>query len=597
MAKLKAVGSDLYLGNELLRGHIGWNSFFPFERAFTTSETTWQTAIDHAASVGSKVMRVPIAPRYKNNLQAYVWTYSAPNYTLRASYIAKVIEILDYAASKDVSLLIVPFFRFPDSADVTGQTVSNIADPSSLSRQYMRQILGQMLTAFGNHSAIAGWCMSNEVDNYAWGTGGTISANVGLGTPASYSVPADHLTLAGVNSWFVEFSKQVKGFDSSAFVVPGHVGNARNVWGAPGETYWRNKSSLYPSKWTDAMYLHLYWQREGSSRNVESYGLLCQRYAAWEPNKPLIFGEMGESITNDPDGTISNSMKLAAKNNNVSLILEWQLCPVAQDATFGIWPGETRGNQRMDYIKELNQRPGTIKKSKFVRMGLFPKQEKVGLFGPAGSGEVSVQDNPSLNTIPFSVSVWSKPYLGTSGSTYRKVVEKVAGTPTVGWNIQHTIGSHVSNYGPAFPQLFIRNGSTGSSINRNGQSMLGHLGKWKHFTMTFDGTTLWHYIDGIPYGNTTTVTDGFTFEHALTAMRIGQPLFVGEIADVRVYNKVLRQSEILDIIEGKEVASGLAGRWKLDGDALDSSGNGNHGTIIGDFTFKNNDEFKYRKTV
>lgn len=597
MARLRAEGSDLYLGSELLRGHIGWNSFFPFERAFTTSETTWQLAIDHAAAVGSKVMRVPIAPRYKNNLQTYVWTFSSPNYTLRASYITKVNEILDYAESKGVSLIISPFFRYPDAADVVGQTVSTTGDPASLARAYMRQILAQMLTAFGNHPAIAGWCMSNEVDNYAWGTGGTISANTGLGTPASYSVPADHLTLAGLNSWFKEFSQQIKSFNNQLFVVPGHVGNARNNWGAPGETYWRNKELLYPSKHTDAMYLHLYWEREGSSRNPESYGLLCQRYAAWEPSKPLIFGEMGESNVKDPDGSISNTMKLQAKNNNVSLILEWQLCPIAQDPTFGIWPGEDRGNQRMDYIRELNRTPGLKKSSKFTRIKLYPKQAQVARCGGTGNGEVSVPDDPILNPIPFSVTVWSKPYLGTSGSTYRKVVEKVGGTPVVGWNIQHNIGSHVTNYGAAFPTLFIRQGGTGASINRNGQSNLGHLGKWKHFAMTFDGTTLWHYVDGIPYGNTTVVTAGYTFEHALTALRIGQPLFVGEIADVRIYDRVITQNNILDIINGEEVADGLVGRWKLDGDSLDSSGNDNHGNVLGDISFIPNDQYKDRNVV
>lgn len=596
MAKLRANGSDLYLGTELLKGHVGWNSFFPFERAFTTSETTWQNAIDNAAEVGSKVMRVPIAPRYKNNLQTYVWTYSAPNYTLRASYIAKVNEILNYASSKGVSLLIVPFFRFPDAADVTGQTVSNIADPSSLSRQYMRQILGQMLTAFGNHSAIAGWCMTNEVDNYAWGTGGTISTNVGLGTPASYSVPADHLTHAGLNSWLLEFCQQVKAFDPSAFIISGHTGNAKNSYGTPGETYWRNKPLLYPNC-VDALSVHLYWPREGSSRTVESYGLLTQRYAAWDPSRPLILDEMGESNTLDPTGSLSNSMKVAARENGASLILEWQLCPIAQDPTFGIWPGETRGDQRMDFIRNLNRSVPKTNKLRFNRLKLYPQQAKVARFGTTGNGEVSVPDSATINTIPFSVSVWSKPYIGTSGATYRKVAEKISGTPTVGWNIQHNIGSHVSNYGPAFPTLYIRQGATGSSINRNGQSILGHLGKWKHFTMTFDGTTLWHYVDGVPYGNETVVTNGYVFEHAATALRIGQPTFVGEIADLRIYNKVLSQNEILDIIEGKTVSSGLTGRWKLDGDAFDSSGNNNHGTILGDFAFIDNDQYKNRKKI
>lgn len=61
--------------------------------------------------------------------------------------------------------------------------------------------------------------------------------------------------------------------------------------------------------------------------------------------------------------------------------------------------------------------------------------------------------------------------------------------------------------------------------------------------------------------------------------------FNGLIDDVKVYNRILTQAEVIDLYQGKDVSSGLVGHWKLDEGsgltATDSSGNGQDGTITG----------------
>jgi hypothetical protein len=71
--------------------------------------------------------------------------------------------------------------------------------------------------------------------------------------------------------------------------------------------------------------------------------------------------------------------------------------------------------------------------------------------------------------------------------------------------------------------------------------------------------------------------------------------FEGKLFDFRIYNRVLTDAEITalyrqglqpdSVVEGQPDATNLVGRWLLDDNsqttAYDSSGNGNHGTIVG----------------
>jgi len=587
MTALTSAGRDVLLAGEKLVGHIGWNSFFPFERAFTLGEDVWQTAIDHAASVGSKVIRVPITPRYKNNLQTYVWTVASTTYTLRASYIARVIEMLDYALARGVYLMIVPFFRYPDAADVVGATVSTTGDRASLARDYMRQILAQMITAFGAHPGVAAWCLSNEVENYAWGTGGTISANAGLGTPASYSLPADHLNLRGVWDWHSEHAAQIRVADRTAFIINGHGGNSRVAYANIGATYWRAKKTLYP-KGMSAVSVHAYWNRDGSNRTTESYRALLDRYMAWAGSRPLIVDETGESASSDPSGSQVQAMLTAAVEVGVPLILDWQLCPLAQDPTFGVWPGEARWEQRVELVRAAN--------AKQVSAGVYfpreqapgrPSFEQCALFGPGGTGQISIPDGAHMSPLVFTATAWVRPFFGTSGSTYRRVLEKVSSAPYAkGWKLLHTPGSHVSNYGPAYGSVNCNNGAAATDVNTNGAIIQGHIGRWAHYAMTFDGTTIWTYFNGIPYGNPVTVPDGYVYEPAATPLLIGQSsAFIGEISDVRLFDRVLTQAEIGTVLRGAAVDVGCVGWWPLDGDAQDQSSYGNHGEVSGTVSF------------
>ena len=64
-----------------------------------------------------------------------------------------------------------------------------------------------------------------------------------------------------------------------------------------------------------------------------------------------------------------------------------------------------------------------------------------------------------------------------------------------------------------------------------------------------------------------------------------QEYFPGSIDDVRIYNRVLSQGEITSLygsynpgIQVSDLQKGLVAQWKMDGNAKDSSPNGNNGT-------------------
>lgn len=588
MTSLSVSGRDVALAGEKLAGHVGWNSFYPFNNAFTSADDTWKQVVDHAASLGSKVVRVPIAPRYKNNLQSYVWTAVSQTYTLRASYIARVTEMLDYALSKGVYLMIVPFWRFPDAADVVGQAVGTIGDGTSLARGYMRQILTQMVAAFGSHAGVAGWCISNEVENYAWGTGGTLPVNTGLGTPASYSLPADHLNLSGVHDWHAESAAIIRAADPQAFIINGHNANSRTAYASVGATYWRCRRVLYP-KGMSAVSIHAYWNRDGSARTAESYRALIDRYDQWAGMRPMVIDEIGESLTNDPDGSLAGSMIQAAIDARIPLILDWQLCPTNQDPTFGVWPGSARWDQRASRVVAANSMPDAVKSRASVQpRATRPHFSKVARFGSGGTGQISVPDAPHMNPAVFSACVWVRPFVGTSGGTYRRILEKIStGAYNKGWKLLHYPGSHASNYGPAYGSVFANNGSTAQDVNNNGSIIQGHIMRWAHYALVFDGTNIWTYFNGMPYGNPVAVPGGFAFEPASVPLLIGQSsAFLGELSDVRYFNRPLRQDEIVRTMNGEAVTDGLIGWWPLDGDARDRSRYGNHGEASGTLTFE-----------
>lgn len=108
------------------------------------------------------------------------------------------------------------------------------------------------------------------------------------------------------------------------------------------------------------------------------------------------------------------------------------------------------------------------------------------------------------------------------------------------------------------------------------------IGTWIHIAVTYDGTDLRYYINGVLKD---TVADGGTVNTVNTIMAIGARgslatainFFDGLIDDVRVWNDVRTANEILVNMDTELVGTeaNLQGYWKLNNDLLDETSNNN----------------------
>jgi len=143
-----------------------------------------------------------------------------------------------------------------------------------------------------------------------------------------------------------------------------------------------------------------------------------------------------------------------------------------------------------------------------------------------------------------------------------------------------------------------------SGLSTNSWVNTVSVGNWYFIALTYDGTSFQKYFNGNIDGSTITesLLAGGSYP-AYIGSYDGNGAFInGSIDDVRIYNRALSEQEVKDLYNstkggkvnvtntgaGTTLADGLVGHWTFDGKDVtttitsDVSGNGNHGTIVGD---------------
>lgn len=216
---------------------------------------------------------------------------------------------------------------------------------------------------------------------------------------------------------------------------------------------------------------------------------------------------------------------------------------------------------------------------------------------PASSPNIAAPSSSSLNfgTGSFSISMWGK----YRDFTYPKawfMIKKsntcyVAGNP--GWDIGHAYNSDglyicytdgtnlVQNYSLSFD---------------TGYKPSDLTNKWAMVTIVFDKSAnrVKAYVNGVKQTNEydiSTVTGSVNNSANLTIGTMYGWQSDGVVDDVRIYNRALSASEVSAMYKSGQVTrktvsnSGLVGYWAMNEAtgtvAMDSSGNGNSGTISG----------------
>lgn len=134
------------------------------------------------------------------------------------------------------------------------------------------------------------------------------------------------------------------------------------------------------------------------------------------------------------------------------------------------------------------------------------------------------------------------------------------------------------------------------------------LNQWCHVVLTYDGASIRWYFNGLQDSFTTQTgalsasTSGMFIGTGSAPIGGAFRIFGGWIQDVKYWDRAITAAEVYDLYflnrNDADMRTNLKGEWLLYSDALDTSGFGNHGTLVGSPTFDANEiPFKERAVL
>ena len=192
-----------------------------------------------------------------------------------------------------------------------------------------------------------------------------------------------------------------------------------------------------------------------------------------------------------------------------------------------------------------------------------------------GNGYVNFPSATFMPAGPFTITAWVNPITGSQW--YRNIIS----TNCFSYEL-YPVG-YPPNYG-----LTVAFASVCGSIVANGQPTSDNVNTYAFVVVTFNGTALQYYNNGVSVGSPISATRN---SNSITEMSIGENLYsgigsldtmYGSIANVQIYNTSLSPSGVNTLyaegIGGTPVdIQNLVGWWPLNGNSNDYSGNGNNG--------------------
>lgn len=202
--------------------------------------------------------------------------------------------------------------------------------------------------------------------------------------------------------------------------------------------------------------------------------------------------------------------------------------------------------------------------------------------------DINIGDASSLDfgTNDFSISAWIK---CTNNALSKSIFTKISGVTASDTGY----GIFILSTGELFGRICDGTTTVGSTID--GYSLEDQC--WHHVVVTFDRDgNMVRYVDGASYGSATSIsTVSGSVSNTLNALignrDVSSSYYVGSIADVIVYNKVLSSTEVSQIYnngqprdETKTNISNKVSYWRAynsstgSGNVIDQVGS-NHGTM------------------
>lgn len=184
----------------------------------------------------------------------------------------------------------------------------------------------------------------------------------------------------------------------------------------------------------------------------------------------------------------------------------------------------------------------------------------------------------SVNPAKFTIEAWALP-AGVSAD------QAVVSTLNTGTNtgVELHIGAD------SYPYVTIRNGAAWLDIKGPEKAIAG---AWIHLAATFDGSTCKLFVNGIRVASQTTISYSAGTSPLYLGIRSGPSLyFSGKINDVRIWNRVVSETNLLDSLNTVLIGSekGLLGHYGFNQGTASGTNTGlttllsstgtNHGTL------------------
>lgn len=182
---------------------------------------------------------------------------------------------------------------------------------------------------------------------------------------------------------------------------------------------------------------------------------------------------------------------------------------------------------------------GTLTNGTTWALGKFDKT----LNFDGATNYVSVPDNDAHTPALISLACWVY-YVSQGGTSLGMVISKYDNSTsnrsyTFGMGTGDTLGGYLSNNGAGFTPI---NEASLGAVPKN---------QWSHIALTYDGANMGLYLNG----RKSTTSNPFTGNifNSSTILALGaRPVgttgwFGGKVEDVRIYNRPLRQSEVVSL--------------------------------------------------
>ena len=198
------------------------------------------------------------------------------------------------------------------------------------------------------------------------------------------------------------------------------------------------------------------------------------------------------------------------------------------------------------------------------------------------SGSINIADNPNLDLQQLTFAFWVK--RNGAQSDWAKIINKGSnyGAPYASYKIEFN--------GNSDDMVYASFGFTDNTNAVAGNKKPLEDGQWNHIAVTYDGTMLKFYLNGIPEGSTNVAGKSIKFDSLPLVIGSGGGFgyFAGAVDDIRIYDRALTDCDVWSIYSEPGLPSSTVTGTVTNTNPINLAGCQNMVIDGANYTMKNN---------